>query len=198
MNPEERLAVVVKDLAVEVLVFLGRALGGVLQPERVDVVDGLRGFGLFAVLGFGRLFALHGEIDFHGHKGAVAVENALDFELFEVFALLVGDMHDDRCAVAVALAVGHFVLSVCRADPLDGGGVGIGFGYEFNRVADHKRGVEAETEMSDDAVILIIALILLDELECAREGDLADITVDFLCGHADAVIGDGQRFCFLI
>ena len=52
--------------------------------------------------------------------------------------------------------------------------------------------------MSDDAVILIIALILLDELECAREGDLADIAVDFLCGHADAVIGDGQRFCFLI
>ena len=52
--------------------------------------------------------------------------------------------------------------------------------------------------MSDDAVILIIALILLDELECAREGDLADIAVDFLCGHADTVIGDGQGFCFLI
>ena len=45
--------------------------------------------------------------------------------------------------------------------------------------------------MADDVVGIV--LVLLQEVAHAREGDLVDVLVDLLLGHADTVVADGDR-----
>ena len=58
-------------------------------------------------------------------------------------------------------------------------------------------GVEAHTELTDD-VHVILQLVFVLELEGAAVGDGAQVLFQFLLGHANAVIGDGQGSCVLV
>ena len=57
-------------------------------------------------------------------------------------------------------------------------------------VCHHERRVEAEAEVADDSLVLV----LRHELLGTREGNLVDVAVNLLHGHADASVGDGECF----
>ena len=53
--------------------------------------------------------------------------------------------------------------------------------------------------MADNAAAaLVFALVLLYKVERARKGDAADVLFDLLLRHADAIVGNGERFRVLV
>ena len=164
MQPEQRLVEIGEDLVVERLVFLVGAVGGVLLPQRVNVVYRRLGGLFLALLGLGILVL---KIDFHRHERAVLVQHGAQGVRLEIFHALVVDMHDDVGAVTFALGVAHLILALFVADPLDGGCAAVGAADDLDLVADHERRIEAESEVPDDAVGSALALVLLDELHRA-------------------------------
>lgn len=62
-------------------------------------------------------------------------------------------------------------------------------GDDFYFVRDHKSRVEAQSEMSDDGIGLV--LILFQEVGDTRESDLVDVFVNLLSRHADTAVADG-------
>ena len=63
-------------------------------------------------------------------------------------------------------------------------------------VGHHKGGVEAHAELADDVGGVLPAVLLLGqlllELEGAAAGDGAQVLLQLLLRHADAIVGDGQ------
>ena len=55
----------------------------------------------------------------------------------------------------------------------------------------HKGGVEPHAKLADDVGGVVLAHLLL-ELQRAAAGDGAQVVLQLLLGHADAVIGDGE------
>ena len=83
------------------------------------------------------------------------------------------------------------------AHPAHGSGIlAITAGDDFHFLGHHKGAVEAQTEMADDGVGIL--LVFLEEVVGAREGNLVDILVNLLGGHTDAAVADGQRASFLV
>ena len=198
---EERLAVVGKDLLIEFLVFLFGAVGGVLLPERMDIVLRLLLFLLLAL--FWRLFGFFfvGKVDLDRHKTAILREHLAQFPLRKVFLPLGIHVQDDGRAARAFDPVGvDGVIPVLSADPADGGRVGIGFGDHLDLVRDHIRGVEAQPEVSDDPVsaLAALALVFFNEFKSARERDLADIAFQLVLAHPDPVVRDRNSLRRLI
>ena len=106
VNPKQRLVIIHKRVAVEILIFLLRTFLGIFQIERSRIVDGLILFCLFlflpvfflvllfALFLFG-LVALRVQIDIVGHKRAIFAEEFADSVFLKKFFLPLGDMHDD-------------------------------------------------------------------------------------------------------
>ncbi len=63
-------------------------------------------------------------------------------------------------------------------------------------MANHEAAVEAESEVADYGVCVIFILVK----EVVRPGKryLVNVFVDFLCGHADASVGDGDGSLVLV
>ena len=80
------------------------------------------------------------------------------------------------------------------------GRTGMGAGVDLYRVADHEGGIEAKAKVADDAAFgtLTAALVFLNEIHCARKGDGADIALQLLLSHTDAVVLHRQRFGSLV
>ena len=70
-------------------------------------------------------------------------------------------------------------------------------GVHGDPVADHEGGVEPHAELADDVHILLLLRLLL-ELEGAAAGDDAQVVVQLLLGHANAVVGDGEGTGLLV
>ena len=203
MDMEQRLTVIVEDLMIELVVLLVGALGRVLQPERMDVVYRLRlglVLRLFVLVVF--LLLLLGlynvEVDLDRHERAVLVENLTYAVLFEELVLVLHDVHDDvGAALGAVVVLRYLIIARLGAHPLDRAVRLPRSGYHVDGVADHKGGIESETEVTDDAVLrrvglAVLSLVLLDEVERAGERYLADVLSDLFLGHADAVIRDGE------
>ena len=62
-------------------------------------------------------------------------------------------------------------------------------GENLNLVGNHERRVKAQTEVSDDGLILI----LCQELLGTREGNLVDVTLNLIGSHTNAAVGDCER-----
>ena len=95
------------------------------------------------------------------------------------------------------------VISVPRssfgavAGPVDGLGAFLpAEGVDGDFLADHEGGIESEAEVADDGVELV--LVFLEELAGGGEGDLVDVAVDFLLGHADAAVDDLEGLFLLV
>ena len=73
----------------------------------------------------------------------------------------------------------------------------IRFGEDIHAVGDHERGIEAKSEVADD-VGRVIALVFGQEVLRAGEGDLVDVAIDLLGGHADAAVGDMDGLVVLV
>ena len=193
MDPEHGLLFEGVEGLVEVLVVFVLQFRRGLCPDGVyvvyDVVFVL--FYLLAVFPLG-LFA---ENDRNRHELAVFTQQLGDAALgCELVAVVVEMEGDDRAAVCL-FAVFHVVFRRTVASPFHGLGAFLpGEGVDSDFFAHHERGIESETEVADD----VLVLVFLEELTGGRECNLVYILVDFFGGHAYAVVDYLQGLFLLV
>ena len=184
VHPEQRVGVIVELLAVELLVLLVAAIGGVLLPKRGSLVDQLL---LFAVV----------EVDLHGHEGAVFFQDGLQGIGGKVGFLVLHEVHGDLGAPFGTGAGLHFVGACLGAFPQHGGSVGVGLGLHGDLIRHHEHGIEAQAEVADDAASSL-SLVFGDEVHSPGQGDVVDVFLYLGFRHTDAVVGDGDGAGFLV
>ena len=104
-------------------------------------------------------------------------------------------MHNDIGTDAVALAGGHGVAVCAPAVPLHTLGLAEFTGNHSHFIRDHKSGIEADTELTDDGEVFISGLLpvhLTLELIGTAPGDHAEVILRLSHRHADAVVTDGD------
>ena len=190
VNPEERLVGHREEVTVELLVVLVLEVGGLLCPQRLYIIYYviLVGINLLAVLPLG-LFA---ESDGHGQEVTVLAKQSFQLVLFEELEAVIVEVHHNVCA---SLSLLHFFQSERRtsvATPFHGRRVLIALCDDIDLLAHHERRVEAQAEVADDGVCVI--LVLVEEVVGSRESNLVDVLLDFVSRHADTVIANGNGF----
>ena len=71
--------------------------------------------------------------------------------------------------------------------------------HDTDLVRHHERGVEPDAELADNVHVIALVLgVLLLELLRAGVRDGAEVLVELLLGHADAVVRDGNRARVLV
>ena len=188
--PEQRLVLHRIECSVEVLIVLVLESAWCLCPKRLYAVDDvvLISINLLAVLPFGLLAESHR----HSHELAVLVEQFLNLQLVKELLAVVIDVKDDVRTTVFSLGVRNLELWASVAAPLDGlRAFLIATSDDLHLLAHHERRVEAETEVTDDGIGVV--LILVEEVGYAREGNLVDVFVDFFFCHADTTVADGKR-----
>ena len=214
-----RVLPVVERGLVELVVFLGRNVRAALLPDGRHGVERLEFLvvlvlGLVVVaciLGLGLLTALGDHhLDGVAHVFAKATHQVLESPLGEVgvvvLALLAVDAghvlangEDDVRTVLRALAVLDGVTLKAVGLPHMGGLLAKGAAHHAHLGSDHKGGVEAHAELPDDVhVVTLVLSVLALELLATGVRDGAQVALQLVRRHADAVIGDGQRTRVLI
>ena len=194
MDPEQRLLVVMKYLAVEILVVLILALARHTCPERVRVIDRLRLFLLRHSRGFLTLLsrflhcllvvfnpsllslffallrgiALILEEDRGGHEGAVFLEDLTDAVLIaELQAVIIEEEGDLRTGLS-AIPFSDTVSRLPVALPVYRFCIRqIGKSIDVHLISDHKSRIKTEAEMADDLSGILLILIFFQECRCA-------------------------------
>ncbi len=195
VDPEHRLLLHRIELLIELEVVLVLELGRGLGPDRVDVVDDvvLVGLDALAVLPLGLLAEDHRD----GHELAVLAQQLGDAPLGGELLGVVVQVEGDLGAAVLFLAGAHGVLRGAVAGPGHGLGAFLpAEGVDGDLLAHHEGGVEAQAEVADDGAELVF--VFLEELAGGGEGDLVDVAVDFLLGHADAAVDDLEGFLLLV
>ena len=101
-------------------------------------------------------------------------------------------MHDDVGAHLRLFAGGDGVAVGARALPAVSLLLTVLLRHHRDPVRRHEGGVEAHAELTDDVHVFIVLAHLLPELVGAAGGDDAQIVLQLLLAHADAVVADGQ------
>ncbi len=195
VRPGERVREIVRDVAIELLVFVVLHIAARPGPQRLRVIDGLV-FRRCGVLAFLLFFFLgvhaHGESDVIGilpHQRADAIG------VGEILLALLQVQHDARAALRqIDGRDGEFAvaarLPVHTRSGIQAGATRI----HVDAVGDDERGIEADAELADQLrVLLLIAGHAGEEFGGARLGNRTEVLDGFLAAHADAVIGDGDR-----
>src|ERR1017187_767258 len=184
--PGQRIGVVVRDMAVEVAVFLVLELRARSRPQRLRLVDIL-------VLEGGRSLLLHAHresdvIGIAAHQSAQpeGVDKLLGFR-FQMqhhagTALLARDGLDRELPVSARFPAYRRLSR------------GVGAATEqLDPLGDDERGIEANAELPDQlGVLLLVPGKALEELGGAGFGDGPEVRDRFLAAHADAVVADRQ------
>ena len=198
----QRVVIVVELFLVKCdALLIGRLLAAAL-PDGDHAVDGLLlGLGDHLHLRLAVFVLLAGVdpvalLDVHDDRPAdivgVFADEHHELPVFEVGGVFLArlislDVHDDVGADGVLLRLGD--------------GVAVRAGADRDLVGDHERGVEAHAELTDDVdggiLLRALAEIVL-ELQRAAARDDAEVAVELLLGHADAVVGHGDRARFLV
>ncbi len=114
----------------------------------------------------------------------------------ELQAVLVqeqGDLGTDLCAGSL----GHIVLGAAVAFPVNRlCALLIGQSIDMNLVRYHEGRVKAQSEMTDDLIVIGLVLVFLQEIRRAGKGDLVDVFLHFVCRHTKSGIDEFQ--CFLL
>ena len=134
---------------------------------------------------------------------AVALDQMLDESLREVLVVidLVGvlaQMQDDVRAALLAGGLADVVALDAVAFPLEGLVAAVCLRDDGDLVGDHERRVEADAELADDIDFLELIGIRTLEFERARMGDGAEVLVELVLGHANAIVTDGERAGILV
>ena len=206
----QRVFEVEELLLIEIVVFLVGDVLLVLVPdgnhgvERLDLGVGLV-LGLLVLLRalfHAALFDLHAD-------GVADVVGVFAHELLQLpgleeagifFVVGVGlELHDDVGADVRALTRGHSVAVRALGFPFPGLVGAVFLRDDGHLVRDHERRVEAHAELADDVGIgALVTLHLLAEFQTAGGGDDAQVVLQLLLAHADAVVADGQQAALLI
>ena len=141
------------------------------------------------------------EIDGEAHKVAVLGKDiARVVALGEVLCIFLQVNEDARAARGIGSGFVQLITFLPIAHPLHRGGIRLpGAGGHFHLVCSHEHTVEAHTELADEVLRAALALLHgFQELLGAGVGDCAKELNDFLLGHTDAAIGNGESAGFLI
>ena len=195
MDVEQRLLIhrIQRTVEGEVVFLLevGRGLG----PEGLHAVDDLVlvGIDILAVLPL----LLLAEDDRNRHELAVLVQEAFDTGFLRILRGIVVQVQGDDGAALLLVDLLHLIGRGAVAGPFYGLGAFLpGEGLDGDLLRDHKRAVEAQAEVADDAADLV--LVLLQELARGGECNLVDVLIDLLFRHADAIVDDLQGLLLLI
>ena len=156
MDVEQRVFLHRVEIPVELHIVLFLQFGRFAGPQRLDLVDDvvLVGVDIFAVLPF--LFLA--EDDWNRHELAVLVQKLLDLTLRAVVlgGLVVKVKCDDGASLTL-VARPHLELRVALAAP-DHALSAFFPGKRLNRhlLRDHKRGIESQSEVADDVLVLVL------------------------------------------
>ena len=174
----------VQRLPLELLLVLGVLLGAALLQLRV------------------RHAHTDGETDIVGILFHQLVQGILPqvLAVFVLFLLGVGlDVHDDIGAHRILLAGLNGIAIHAGGLPLPGLVLAVFLRDDGDLVGHHESGVEAHAELADDVGIgALVTRHFLAEFQTAGEGDDAQVVLQLLLTHADAVIADGQQAVLLI
>ena len=126
---------------------------------------------------------------------AVFLQQALKFVFLKEFLAVFRHVHHDIRSAVLLVDFLQCELRRSVAAPLHGRSILIALRQNIHAVADHERAVESQSEVTDDRIGIL--LVLIQEVVGAGEGYLIDILVDFLGGHTNAAVadGDGASFC---
>ena len=108
------------------------------------------------------------------------------------------DVHDDVRTHGIALTRGDGVAVGPGGLPHPGGVGAVLLRHHGDVVRHHEGGVEAHAELADDVGVLGVVPHLLLEPVGAGGGDDAQVVLQILLVHADAVVGDGEGPVFLV
>ena len=200
---------VVANLFVEIVVlFLADVLFGA-RPDGVGLVDGFPFAGLdhgtrltatilvrrvdqFAVFPL-FLFHLDGQADVVG----VFVDDALDLPGLGIVHCVFAQVQDDAGAACRAGNGFDFKIAGAAAGPAHALGLlhARTAGFDGDLVGHDEAGVKAHAKLADEVgVRFLVAAELGDKVLGAALGNGAQVVNGFLGAHADAVVGDGERF----
>ena len=213
VRPGQRGLEVVADGFVELGVLLVADVFLGARPQGRSLVDGFPLAGLDHAAGLAAaglvprgdqlavfpLFLFHhdGQADVVG----VLVDDVLELPAAGVVHRVVAQVQDDAGA---ALGAGNgFDLEVAGAAAGPAHAFGLlhagAAGLDGDLVGHDEAGVKAHAELADElGVGLLVAAELAHEVLGAALGDGAEVVDGFLGAHADAVVGDGQRFRVLV
>ena len=206
----QRIGIIAALVLIEAVVLLFADLILILMPQRNHAVQ-RDVFDIVLVL-VGILFlAALGHIHTDGEPDIIAVSlyQALDPVLIQEFAVIFaavavlvcchivqqfqGDLRADRILVAGvhgialnALRLPYIALCLAERQRL-----------YCHTLCHHKCGVETDTELTDDLVVLCQIVFLL-ELERTAVCDRTQMLFHLFLGHADTIIGNGQCACILV
>ena len=139
------------------------------------------------------------EVDRHGDRARMLLDDPLDPPAVAEFLRFVVEMEDDaRAALGRGLECerrdGERTLAVGR--PAPGVRLARPARVDHDVVGDHERGIEADAELADQRLGLLARVLggqLVEKSLGAGAGDGAEARGQVLARHADAVVGDGQR-----
>ena len=142
-------------MTIEVLIFLLRAVLGLLQIERLRRIDGRILFTLFPFLDvlIELLVRFRVKIDLIRHEGAILVEELSHFALSCKLLLALRKVHDDFSAARLLVAVADRIGAVAVRLPMDARApLAIGLCKDLDVIRDHVGGIKTEAEVTDDAL----------------------------------------------
>ncbi len=189
------------DGLIKFLILLVRDLAPRLLPERDHRVHGghlidvlvLRLLGIAALLDFARR-AQHTDrvADIVGVLLHQLVEPIAVEELGILLLVRVGlEVQNDVRADAVLFAFRDRVAVRAGGLPAIGALRAVLLRDDGDVVRDHERGIEAHAELADDVDVLLLAGLLTEAVRAGRR-DHAEIVLQLVPVHADAVVAHGQ------
>src|ERR1017187_3427344 len=184
--PGQRIGVVVRDMAVEVAVFLVLELPARSRPQRLRLVDIL-------VLEGGRSLLLHA----HGESeviGIAAHQSAQPEGVDKLLGFRFQMQHHAGTALLARDGLDRELPVSARFPAYRRLSRGVGAAAEqLDPLGDDERGIEANAELPDQlGVLLLVPGKALEELGGAGFGDGPEVRDRFLAAHADAVVADRQ------
>ena len=169
VNPEQRLVLHGIECAIERLVVLVLQRRRGLRPQRLHIIYNVVLGGVHHLLLVARPLLLLAEGDGHGQELAVFLQQALNLLLVEELLAVVVDVEDDvsppfqRRACCDGFVIRRIVNLEGRAAvaaPLHSlGAFLVALGDDFHLLRHHERAVEAQAEVADDVVGLILVLL---------------------------------------
>ena len=189
VNPEQRLVGHGIEVTIEGFVVFVLQFAGLACPERSRFVDDVvfSGFYLFAVFPFLLLAESYG----HGQEAAVLLQQRRDAGFFEELLAIIVDVEDNIGTAVGLVAILDSKLRTAVASPFHSLCTFLArLGDDFYLLGNHESRVEAQTEVADDGVRVV--LVLLEEVVGARESYLIDVFVDFFGGQTNTAVGHGN------
>ena len=134
-----------------------------------------------------------GQVNLRGHEGAVLLQHLPGLVLVAELQAVLVEEQGDRSAYLCPVPILHGEFGAAVALPVNSlGALLVGQGVDVHLVRHHEGGIEAQSEMADDLVRVALVLIFLYEVGCAGEGDLVDVLLHLVRGHAQSIVHEGQ------